>query len=162
MACCLTAPSHYLNQCWVLIREVLWHSLESNFTIRTQITFIWIIPSVWIWGYVLHVEHISCVIIVACLAHFMCHFELWPTSVSHPFSSLNSPLGLSGEKHYQNITIPIFRLIIPNFAFPSCFPDILFCCYPFSLYFAGWFVIAVCGFISVTELAKSYCYHNLM
>ena len=25
MACCLTAPSHYLNQCWVIITEVLWH-----------------------------------------------------------------------------------------------------------------------------------------
>ena len=26
MACCLTAPSHYLNQCWLIIREVPWHS----------------------------------------------------------------------------------------------------------------------------------------
>ena len=26
MACCLTAPSHYLNQCWLIITEVLWHS----------------------------------------------------------------------------------------------------------------------------------------
>ena len=26
MACCLTAPSHYLNQHWQIIREVLWHS----------------------------------------------------------------------------------------------------------------------------------------
>ena len=26
MACCLTAPSHYLNQSWLLISEVLWHS----------------------------------------------------------------------------------------------------------------------------------------
>ena len=26
MACCLTAPSHYLNQCWLIISEVLWHS----------------------------------------------------------------------------------------------------------------------------------------
>ena len=32
MACCLTAPSHYLNQCWLIISEVLWHSSESNFT----------------------------------------------------------------------------------------------------------------------------------
>ena len=38
----------------------------------------------------------------------MCHHELWPTSVSHPFSFLNSSLGLAGEKHYQKITIPIF------------------------------------------------------
>ena len=27
MACCLTAPSHYLNQCWLNIIRVLWHSL---------------------------------------------------------------------------------------------------------------------------------------
>ena len=26
MACCLTAPSHYLNQCWSIIREVQSHS----------------------------------------------------------------------------------------------------------------------------------------
>ena len=25
MACCLTAPSHYLNQCWLIISEVWWH-----------------------------------------------------------------------------------------------------------------------------------------
>ena len=31
MACCLTAPSHYLNQCWLMISEVLWHSPDSNF-----------------------------------------------------------------------------------------------------------------------------------
>ena len=30
MACCLMAPSHYLNQCWLLISDVLWHSLETN------------------------------------------------------------------------------------------------------------------------------------
>ena len=30
MACCLTAPSHYLNQCWFSIKYVLWHSPESN------------------------------------------------------------------------------------------------------------------------------------
>ena len=33
MACCLTAPSHYLNQCWLIIKSVvLWHSPESNFS----------------------------------------------------------------------------------------------------------------------------------
>ena len=32
MACCLTAPSHYLNQFWLTISEVLWHSPEGNFT----------------------------------------------------------------------------------------------------------------------------------
>ena len=32
MACCLIAPSHYLNHCWLLISKVLWHSPESNFS----------------------------------------------------------------------------------------------------------------------------------
>ena len=27
MACCLTAPSHYLNQYWLIISEVQWHSV---------------------------------------------------------------------------------------------------------------------------------------
>ena len=27
-----TAPSHYLNQCWLIISRVLWHSHESIFT----------------------------------------------------------------------------------------------------------------------------------
>ena len=32
MAWCLTAPSHYLNRCWLLICEVLCLSCKSNFT----------------------------------------------------------------------------------------------------------------------------------
>ena len=32
MACCLTAPSHYLNQCWLVIGKVQWLSSECNFT----------------------------------------------------------------------------------------------------------------------------------
>ena len=31
MACCLTAPSHYLNQCWLIIIKVQWCSSEGNF-----------------------------------------------------------------------------------------------------------------------------------
>ena len=62
----------------------------------------------------------------------MCHDELWPTSVSHPFSSLNSSLGFAGGKHYQKITIPIFRLFLQNFAIPGYFPYILFYRYLFT------------------------------
>ena len=40
MKCCLTAPSHYLNQCWLMISEVLWHSTDSNFTEKTLKLFI--------------------------------------------------------------------------------------------------------------------------
>ena len=32
MACCLTAPSHYLNQCWFIISTVEWHSSKAKFT----------------------------------------------------------------------------------------------------------------------------------
>ena len=32
MACCLTAPSHYLNQCWHIISKVQWHSFEVSST----------------------------------------------------------------------------------------------------------------------------------
>ena len=31
MACCLTAPSHYLNQWWLIIKYVLWRQTESIF-----------------------------------------------------------------------------------------------------------------------------------
>ena len=31
MACCLMAPSHYLNHCWLIISEVLLHSLDDSF-----------------------------------------------------------------------------------------------------------------------------------
>ena len=36
MACCLTAPNHYLKQCWLLISKVLWHSPENNFAMNAQ------------------------------------------------------------------------------------------------------------------------------
>ena len=71
---------------------------------------VWIIPSFQIW---------DC---VTCWARFMCHHQLWPTSLSHPFSSLNSALGFAGGKHFQKITIPIYRLVPQNFAFPGCYP----------------------------------------
>ena len=30
MACCLTAPSHYLNQCWLIISEVQWRAISQE------------------------------------------------------------------------------------------------------------------------------------
>ena len=32
IVCCLMVPSHHRNQCWLIMRGVLRHSLESNFT----------------------------------------------------------------------------------------------------------------------------------
>ena len=84
-----------------------------------------------------------------CWAHFMCHHELWPPSVGHPFSFLNSSWGLTGGKFFQNITISIFRFVHQNFTIPGYFPYILFYSYLFSFLSSGWFVIAVCGSILV-------------
>ena len=41
MACCLMASSHYLNQCWLMVNEVLWHSPESNLPGNTQDIYPW-------------------------------------------------------------------------------------------------------------------------
>ena len=41
MACCLTAPSHYLNQCWEIISEVLMQSHEGNITENDQDIYQW-------------------------------------------------------------------------------------------------------------------------
>ena len=38
MACCLMAPSHYLNQYWLNTSKVLWHSSDGNFTRDTSAT----------------------------------------------------------------------------------------------------------------------------
>ena len=38
MACCLMAPSHYLNQCLLIICKVQWHSGDGNFTKDTSVT----------------------------------------------------------------------------------------------------------------------------
>ena len=36
MAWCRTAPSHYLNQCWLIISKVLWCLCEDNFARETS------------------------------------------------------------------------------------------------------------------------------
>ena len=41
MACCLMAPSHYLNQCWLIISKVLWLSCRGNFTRDASIINYW-------------------------------------------------------------------------------------------------------------------------
>ena len=41
MACCLTAPSHYLNKCWLIISKVQWHPSQSNFTKDTSAISHW-------------------------------------------------------------------------------------------------------------------------
>ena len=38
MACCLMAPSHYLNHWWLFIDKVEWPSSDGNFTASTKTT----------------------------------------------------------------------------------------------------------------------------
>ena len=38
MACCLTAPSHYLNHCWLITSTVQWYSSEGNLIRYTSAT----------------------------------------------------------------------------------------------------------------------------
>ena len=123
----------------------------------------WPLSTMWAGPVIFYGQHRGCLnnpifsnlgLGAACWAHFMCHHELWPTSVSHPFSFLNSSWGLTRGKHYQKITIAIFRFVLQNFTVPGYFPYILFYRYLFSLLSPGWFVIAVCDFISIRELVK--------
>ena len=41
MACCLMAQSHYINQCWLLISEVQWHSNGGTPTTDTSTINLW-------------------------------------------------------------------------------------------------------------------------
>ena len=99
---------------------------------------VWIIPSLRIWDYVLHVEHFSCVI-----KNCGQHQGVIPSPLSIVL------LGFAVWKHYQKIIITIFRLVLQNFAILGCFPYIIFYRYFCSLLSSGGFVIAVCGSISV-------------
>ena len=36
MACCLMAPSHHVNQCWVTTNKILYNSFQGNIYLNTQ------------------------------------------------------------------------------------------------------------------------------
>ena len=41
MACCLTAPRHYLNQCWLVISEVLWFNFRRKYFRHLSSKWVW-------------------------------------------------------------------------------------------------------------------------
>ena len=49
MACYIMAPNHYMNQCWIIISEVLWYSPEGNFTGNAQ--DIYYLSFMWVWNW---------------------------------------------------------------------------------------------------------------
>ena len=111
--------------------------------LSATIVDVWIIPS-------FQYGVLSCT--YAC---FMCHHEWWPTAMSHPFSFLDSSLGLAGGTHNQKNVIPIFRLALQKFAILGRFPYILCSSCYFSLFSSGWVLIAVWGSISVQGYLSS-------
>ena len=38
LACCLTAPSHYLNQCWLIISKASWHSSVLSQDVKISVS----------------------------------------------------------------------------------------------------------------------------
>ena len=41
MAWCLMAPSHYLNQCWLIISKVQWHSFYQKYVSHQSLKLAW-------------------------------------------------------------------------------------------------------------------------
>ena len=79
----------------------------SFFSFMATTNDVWIIPSFLIW------DSITCCI----LCTFQVSSRLWPTWLRHIFSFLKSFSGFAGGKHYKEFTVPIFRLVLQNFAF---------------------------------------------
>ena len=50
-----------------------------------------------------------------CWAHFMCHHQLWPTSVSHPFSYPNDSFCPGWRKTLRGNYYPCFQTVFPVF-----------------------------------------------
>ena len=88
----------------------------------------------------------------ACWAHFTCHHELWPISVSHTFSFLNSSCW---RKTLPENYCAYLYSCSSKFVIPGYFPYILFCCYLFSLLSSAWVVIAICDSFQSRELVNS-------
>ena len=88
MTCCLTAVSHYLNQCSLIITRVLWHWHETNSTRNVQETDHWIafatqsfktaVTSTWV--------HFSLTSITTCISDFI-HYNVW-NWIIYPFPSI--------------------------------------------------------------------------
>ena len=144
-ACCLTAPSHYLNQCWLVIYGDLWHSLDNKFTGSTQ--YKWI---KWVWK--LHFEN-------------HCHISQWVND-----SSVSQPCGywcvdvMSGC-NYLSILIETLNLCPKIYLKPS---DIHGCIYTALGILCCVHVQrqrsilnhAICHAINVQQTSAYTCMHN--
>ena len=100
---------------------------------------VWIIPSFRIWGYMLHVERVSCVI-------RNCGQHQWaiPSLFSIAFKALL-------EENITRNYYPYLETCSSKFCYSrllSLFSFLFYRCL-FSLFSSGWVVIAVCDYVSV-------------
>ena len=111
---------------------------------------VWIIPPFRIWSY-----HGWPSTQPNRIAHNLAaHHRAAHNPADNPFSFLNSSLGFAGGKYYQKIIIPVFRLVLLNFAIPGNFPHILFYSYIFSCFLQVGLLLQS-GSASVRELVDS-------
>ena len=107
MACCPTAPSHYLNQCWHTVNWTLWNKLRWNFN---QNIMIFILKKT-AWKY--------CLQILVRLVRVLTHWgQLKHISVSK-LTIIDSDNGLSPGRCqaiiWTNAGILIIRTLATNF-----------------------------------------------
>ena len=81
----------------------------------------------------------------ACWTHFTCHHELWPISVSRPFSFLSSSLGLVTRKSLSLSIDLFFKSVLLLFEIAFLILCVILNISPSP----GWVFIAVCGSVSV-------------
>ena len=79
--------------------------------------------------------------------HALCWISQWRNEYN--FGCHDSSVALAGGKHFQKTTIPILRLVPQICPISSHFPYLLSYHYLFSLLSSCWFVVTVCGSISV-------------
>ena len=82
--------------------------VSRSFNLYIHNWVVWTFPSFQMWGYVLHVEHISCVI-----TNWGYHQWAIPSLFSIALWALME------LKFHQKITIPIFTLVLQNFVIPG-------------------------------------------
>ena len=72
MACCLMAPSHYLNQCWLNVNKIIWHSSQGDIELilKSSIEF----PSC-VWN--LHISNQSHISVISQKPHFNLILNPW-------------------------------------------------------------------------------------
>ena len=132
MACCLMESGHYLKQCWLVMSEwvgvggfskvvATFGHVGVSFDLFMATTGdVWIIPSFRIWDYVLHVEHVSCVMT-------NCGQHQWvipsPLSIAHYYTLLEE----NTSRKLLSLSLDLlFKILLFQVAFLIFFSIVVF------------------------------------